>query len=193
MAVSSRTVILRPIVCLRVPIFGLYIASANQELLVFLVPGDTTDLLGGINPLGSALSLISETTNSAFATTTNAASFRTSTGSLTWSGKDGFFGSITANSLSDNRRARPLGYQTSKRASEVDVCYRSHRHRAGESQPARRGSGVSERILARAATPIDPFIRRGTPRGTASAIRKYKVRREPDRDGETPLHLAHLL
>ena len=174
MAVSSRTVILRPIVWFRVPIFGLYIASANQELLVSLVPGDTTDLLGGINPLGtinlysSALSHISETTNSTFATPTNAASFRIGLGSLTWSGNDGFFGGIASNSVSDNRRAGPLGYQTSRRASEVDVCHRSHRHRAAESQPLRRGSGASERIFALAATPIDPFIRRGTPRGTAS-------------------------
>jgi PEP-CTERM motif-containing protein len=87
---------------------GLYIPSnsdsAAQEILVFLVPNDTTDLLHAQNPLGaitlynSSLTKISEATSSAFATPTNASAFGLGTGSLSYTGADGFYGSISGNS-----------------------------------------------------------------------------------------------
>ena len=115
---------------------GLYIPSnsvsaISQELLVFLVPNDTTDILGGVNPLGtitlydSSLTKIPESTSSAFATPTNASSFGLGTGSLTYSGADGFYGSITSNSGS-NKVGTDLGIGLSDSINMSNVTSESN-------------------------------------------------------------------
>ncbi len=114
---------------------GLYITSksksAAEELLVFFVPNDTTDLLGGVNPLGtiglynSSLAAITETTSSTFATPTNASAFGLGTGSLAYSGADGFFGSITSSSGSD-KPAADLGIGLSSSINMSNVTTESN-------------------------------------------------------------------